>query len=368
MTTTSRTPMSDRARIMFVDDEQRVLNSMRGMFRREFELFLTTEGAEAVRMATENPIDVVVADQRMPGMSGIDVLQRIKQTSPNTIRILLTGYADPAAIEGSINVGEVFRFLSKPCLPGLLRETLRLAVRAARAGADKGPPGRRGAAARDATNAGSDADSGGERPRTDLPGAASVPLDAADEERPARTRNAGEVGVVIYTVDSAFAETAIRSISLERSTSLATSLIRAMQALEEDAFGVLITDVTTEFLRLHRIISALKLLVPELVTVVVSDSRDSTNMISLINYGQIFRYELKPVAPDTLRQDIAAAAMKHVDLCNNPYARKRHSVAGLPPGPLIRTGYERDLGSVVALQRQRARVMDSRLMENGAIR
>jgi CheY-like chemotaxis protein len=122
-----------KARVLFVDDEKRVLNSMRGLFRRDFELFLTTEGQDAIDITQQNEIDVIVADQRMPGMNGVQVLEQVKQKSPGTIRILLTGYADLDAIEGSINVGEVFRFLSKPCPPKLLRETLRLAIDAAQA-------------------------------------------------------------------------------------------------------------------------------------------------------------------------------------------------------------------------------------------
>ena len=121
--------MTGKARILFVDDEKRVLNSMRGLFRRDFELFLTTEGASAVKIAAENSIDVIVADQRMPGMTGTEVLGKIKQLSPRTVRILLTGYADPSAVEGSINVGEVFRFLSKPCPPKLLWKRLNLPLK-----------------------------------------------------------------------------------------------------------------------------------------------------------------------------------------------------------------------------------------------
>jgi CheY-like chemotaxis protein len=61
--------MTAKARILFVDDEKRVLNAMRGLFRRDYELFLSTDGAEAVRIGIENNVDVIVADQRMPGMS-----------------------------------------------------------------------------------------------------------------------------------------------------------------------------------------------------------------------------------------------------------------------------------------------------------
>ena len=124
--------MTNKARILFVDDEKRVLNAMRGLFRRKYELFLTCEGAEAIRIAEENDVDVIVADQRMPGMTGIEVLSAVKKRAPRTVRILLTGYADPAAVEGSINLGEVFRFLSKPCPPNVLRETLSLAIEASR--------------------------------------------------------------------------------------------------------------------------------------------------------------------------------------------------------------------------------------------
>ena len=124
--------MTAKARILFVDDEKRVLNAMRGLFRRDYELFLANSGSDAISIIDDNDIDVIVADQRMPGMTGIEVLAKIKKRSPRTVRILLTGYADPAAIQGSINEGEVFRFLSKPCPPNLLRETLGLAVDASK--------------------------------------------------------------------------------------------------------------------------------------------------------------------------------------------------------------------------------------------
>lgn len=138
--------------VLFVDDEKRVLNSMRALFRRDYDLHLTTSGEEAVRLCSEHDIDVIVADQRMPGMTGVDVLGAVKESAPRTVRILLTGYADLDAIEGSINVGEVFRFLSKPCPPDNLRETLRLAIRAAGvapAPPSASPPDRRAAPAPD---------------------------------------------------------------------------------------------------------------------------------------------------------------------------------------------------------------------------
>ena len=125
-------PQAHRPRLLFVDDEQRVLNSMRIMFRRQFDLFLASHGAEALDIVRDKDIDVIVADHRMPKMTGVEVLSKVRAMSPRTVRILLTGYADLDAVEGSINDSEVFRFLTKPCAPQQLRETIELAAKLAR--------------------------------------------------------------------------------------------------------------------------------------------------------------------------------------------------------------------------------------------
>src|SRR5690606_15097544 len=122
---------ANRPRLLFVDDEQRVLNSMRIMFHRQFELFLASHGAAALDIVKDKDIDVIVADHRMPRMTGVEVLSQVRALSPRTVRILLTGYADLDSVEGSINESEVFRFLTKPCAPRQLRETIELAAKIA---------------------------------------------------------------------------------------------------------------------------------------------------------------------------------------------------------------------------------------------
>lgn len=338
--------MSDKASILFVDDEKRVLNAMRGLFRRKFNLYLTTEGKDAVEIAAKNSIDVIVADQRMPGMTGTEVLGRVKELSPRTVRILLTGYADPSAVEGSINVGEVFRFLSKPCHPKLLRETIDLAIAASRTA----PAVTRQEPV--AVSAANDADQGSAETRQ--PPAATDNLAAgrygAEDESHLETvteivlsgdtsqirqqpgfeappaMNTKDVGVVIFTIDSEFAEFAIRAVSVDRKTTLATSLGKVAETIEEKQAGVLITDFTTNRTVLQKMIGVLKHQLPELVTIVVSDSRDTTDMITLINHGQVFRYVLKPVDPQSLRNEINAAAMRHLHLSTHPEALLRHQV------------------------------------------
>ena len=72
------TPPVQRPRLLFVDDEQRVLNSMRVMFRRQFDLFLASHGAEALDIVKDQDIDVIVADHRMPRMTGVEVLTKVR--------------------------------------------------------------------------------------------------------------------------------------------------------------------------------------------------------------------------------------------------------------------------------------------------
>ena len=328
--------MTAKARVLFVDDEKRVLNSMRGLFRRDFELFLTTDGATAVKIAGESDIDVIVADQRMPGMTGIEVLGKVKELSPRTIRILLTGYADPKAVEGSINIGEVFRFLSKPCPPQVLRESLALAVEAARTKFKNAKLAAPAAARRTEPAAVSSRRTVSTRP---VPSSMKIVLNAPKvyefESEPkdsgartiARTKH---VGVVIFTVDPKFAEVAIRAVSADRNTVLATSLTKVALAIEKHQAGVLVTDFTAKSAVLLKIINALKQYLPELVTIVASGGRDTTDMVNLINGGQIFRYALKPIDPQELRGDITAAAVKHMQLLQNPEMTIRHKVVQPP--------------------------------------
>lgn len=325
--------MNDKAHILFVDDEKRVLNSMRGLLRRDFELFLTTDGSDAVRIAAENSIDVIVADQRMPGMTGIEVLGKVKEISPRTVRILLTGYADPEAVEGSINIGEVFRFLSKPCPPQLLRETLLLAVTASQsaivAKTEKPPVVAETTVPEAASEAGSDAKSPDWRGATNIVMSGDMSQEVQASDTGSRSKpGVKNVGIVFFTVDSEFAETAMRAAG-DRSVTLATTLVKVAHTIERKEAGILVTDFTTNNAILQRMISTLKQHLPELVTIVVSNSRDTTDMIGLINHGQVFRFVVKPIEPSVLMSEIDAAAAKHLALVNNPNSIIRHQVVDM---------------------------------------
>ena len=116
-------------RILFVDDEANVLKSMLRIFRREnYELLTATSGQAALAALSENQVQVIISDHRMPGMSGTDLLREIKKRYPATIRIMLTGYADVDAVMGAVNDGAVYKFITKPWNDEDLRLTVSLAL------------------------------------------------------------------------------------------------------------------------------------------------------------------------------------------------------------------------------------------------
>jgi len=103
-----------RLRVLFVDDEERIVNGLRLLFAQHYEVHIATSGAQALELLARHHFQLLVSDQRMPNMTGTELLSRVRVAFPNTVRILLTGYSDLAAIVGSVNEGQVYRFASKP--------------------------------------------------------------------------------------------------------------------------------------------------------------------------------------------------------------------------------------------------------------
>ena len=120
--------MTDK--ILFVDDEENVLQSMKRQLRKRFPMQFALSGDEALRKLKENgPFAVIVSDMRMPGMNGVELLSRVKDLHPDTVRIMLTGNADQETAMEAVNNGQIFRFLTKPCSTATLVPSLALAQR-----------------------------------------------------------------------------------------------------------------------------------------------------------------------------------------------------------------------------------------------
>ncbi|ANC82036.1 response regulator [Pseudomonas putida] len=118
-----------RPTVLLVDDEESILNSLRRLLRGQpYDVKLATSGEQALAQMAEGPVDLVMSDARMPGMDGATLLAQINQHHPSTVRILLTGYADPSAIIKAVNDGQIHRYISKPWNDDELLMTLRQAL------------------------------------------------------------------------------------------------------------------------------------------------------------------------------------------------------------------------------------------------
>jgi CheY-like chemotaxis protein len=113
-------------RVLFVDDEPNILDSIRRQLRKSFDIVTATSGVEALALLKDTgPVALVVSDMRMPGMNGAELLTRIRDQYPDTVRMILSGQADLDSTISAINDGHIFRFLTKPCNEDALRAAVR---------------------------------------------------------------------------------------------------------------------------------------------------------------------------------------------------------------------------------------------------
>ena len=106
--------MNDKIHVLYIDDEDNNLKSFRATLRKDFKIFTAIDAEEGLKIAKEEEVHVVIADQRMPGMTGTEFFEELVKFNPDPIRILLTGYSDIASVIDAINKGEVYRFIDKP--------------------------------------------------------------------------------------------------------------------------------------------------------------------------------------------------------------------------------------------------------------
>ncbi len=263
-----------KARVLFVDDEERVVNALRAIFRDTYEVETATSGDAALELLRQNKFHVIVSDQRMPGMLGVDFLREAKAIRPDSVRILLTGYSDLAAIVGSVNDGEVYRFVSKPWNQDDLQQTIGEAVTIAIA-LEASPP-----------------------PRTEVQkqdDLAAIVLDDAALARATREM-AGDLCRVLT----------------------AATLEEALQLLAENEVAVLIADLESKRVDNTVLFKLLKQEHPESLVIVTTRASDSELIISLINEARIFRFINKPVNLSLLQNHLVAALERYISFKASP--------------------------------------------------
>ncbi len=114
--------------LLIVDDEPNVCDSVHDLLRREFRVLKANSGEEGYRLMQEEEVHIVMSDQRMPQITGVELLTKVKSRYPQAIRMLFTGFADLESIVAAINQGHVFQFLKKPWQPEELESAVRQAA------------------------------------------------------------------------------------------------------------------------------------------------------------------------------------------------------------------------------------------------
>ncbi len=272
-----------KAKLLFVDDEERILNALRSVFRSQYTVFTASSGPEAMEFLKRFKPHVVVSDQRMPQMTGVEFLREVKDVAPNTVRMLLTGYSDLASIVGSINDGEVFRFISKPWDNSEIQKTV------------------------------------GE--------AAAIALELADmAASPVILPEKLDCGILVVEAAQSVYRAATELIGDVCPVLHAPDIDRALAVLAEQEIAVIIADIGRGD---QKALAALKLLKqdhPEILAIVMTDASDSELVIDLINQAQVFRFLTKPLNLKLLQQHVHAALARYQSFRKSPKLLKQHRV------------------------------------------
>jgi DNA-binding NtrC family response regulator len=274
-----------RHTVLCVDDEQFVVASLARLLRHDYNVLTATSGEEALALVQRHKVDVLVSDQRMPGMKGVDLLRRVKGTSPATMRILLTGYADLNAIVDSVNEGEVFRYITKPWKNEVLRYTVDVAAKAA-------------------------AETAAQQQQI-----AALPIAANDLNAMDPTKDIEQIDILVIDTDTAFHEQVRRACSHKGKLYHAASMDSALRILEAyPNIGVVISETRVGSEDVTALVSALKTYHPTVTTIVASGYSDANAVIRLINQGQIYRFLPKPTDEARIEEAVTRAGKMHRSL------------------------------------------------------
>jgi response regulator RpfG family c-di-GMP phosphodiesterase len=115
-------------KILIVDDEPANLRLLERLFRRNYEIITATSGTEGLELLRQHDAAVIISDQRMPGMTGVEFLKLAAEMRKHTLRIILTGYTDASALVEAINSGVVYKYVTKPWNNDDLQQTVALAL------------------------------------------------------------------------------------------------------------------------------------------------------------------------------------------------------------------------------------------------
>ena len=272
--------MNSKPRILLVDDEERILRTLTMLLRMQYQVFSTTDGHEALKILQQEKINVLISDQRMPTMIGTELLEKAKNLSPNTVRILLTGYADIDAAMDSVNEGEIFRYINKPWGPKELRDTVADAVNIAT-----------------------------KLEKVNVPSfPAPVP--------------AKGLTCLVLDEDVAVFETVKELLGSHHNVLWRTTIASALTVLATQPIAVLVTELQLADGDASIMIKTLKREYPDLLTIINTCFKDTQRVASLINQAQVFRYLPKPLRKGLLAKSLESTLARYKQLQDVPVLKE----------------------------------------------
>lgn len=280
--------MSEKATLLLVDDEERVLRSLEMLFKHRFKVLSTADGNEALDMLRRERVHVIVSDQRMPIMTGVELLRRVREISPNTMRLLLTGYSDLEAIVNSVNEGEIFRYLTKPW--------------------------------------------GAKEITTTVSQAAEIAL-SLEEAAGAEPQGAAP-GVLVIDEDQTIVEMVKTICGPTREVKWSADLDEAFDMLAGSDIAIVVCDIRLRGRDISAAVKALKESNPMILTIVQTQLQDVETLRSLINHGQIYRFLPKPARRGLLEMSLQSASRRHLSLKTAPKLANRYRVERSEPAPV----------------------------------
>jgi len=279
--------MNDKPVLLFVDDEERIVKLLKIMFRSEYEVYTATSAREALAVLETIPVDVLISDQRMPEITGIQLLSQVRERWPETVRLLLTGYSDLVAIVGAVNEGEVYRFINKPWNQAELRAVIAEAVDSAQSARTI----RQTVAPiwRDDTN---------------------TPFSVASQLLAIEGCDADRQEVVeMFTYD--FRVHAARTLK------------EAIDILTHEQIGVIVSNAEVDGVDITDVLAEIGRIDPAITMVVMTEKPSSETIINLINSGRIYRFAMQPLSPNLFRLAVHAAMREHHRRLADPRVVKR---------------------------------------------
>lgn len=260
-------PPDNRPGVLFIDDDARILTSLRALFRQEYRVETAESGQAALDIIAAGGIQVVVSDQRMPGMTGVELLRKVRSVAPNAVRLLLTGYTDLASLVGSINQGEIFKFVMKPWDNDELKKAIAEAFAEAAKNAEAAPA------------------------------------------KPVAPRSAGSLLVIDRA--EGVAKGLERLLAGEAHVVRVETPAEAAKVLSREEIAAVVADMGSGMDGLVALFRELRAKRPGVLSILLTDEPDSELAIELINRAQIFRLLPKPVSARDLRTQVAEALRRY---------------------------------------------------------